>query len=258
MKRLAFIAILLLAVLAVSLGASRRAFFAVSRTAYTNEIVVTPLTNFSTTALATSYTTPAFTPVSNSLIMMPVHTSPVPGGYTVTNDGATQLVWHSVGFTNDSGNSILTIFVTALPIGLAPFSMTVNIQGTAVSWTGGEGQLYSVTGCDQTAAYGSNAIASIAVTNVTATTTLGLLTFNAPNAYGENTLMAFTSFNSTLGQQPQSPWTEGFDGNHSTPSYNLMTAWTNNVRTITSYAATNNSSQKYMGAVVEIRAGITQ
>lgn len=258
MARLTFIACILLALLAVSLGASRRSFFAVSKTAHTNEIVVTPLTNLSTTALETSYTTPAFTPVSNSLIMMPVHTSPVPGGYTVTNDGATQLVWHSIGFTNDAGTSILTIFITALPIGVSPFSMTVNIQGTAVSWTGGEIQLYSVTGYDQTLAYGTNAIASVAVTNVTATTTLGLMTFNAPDAYGENTLMAFASFNSTSGLQPQSPWSEGFDGNHGTPSYNLMTAWTNNVRTITSYVATNNSSAKYMGAVVQIRAGVTR
>lgn len=126
----------------------------------TNTLAINALHSFGNTSNSSFYATAAFTPSTNATLILFLASEPSSSTDTVTNTGTTQLTWWKAARTNyattSSSTEFVSAWVTQLPQGTAPFSMTV--VATVASGTGANMSVLEVTGADQSLAFGTNAI----------------------------------------------------------------------------------------------------
>lgn len=146
----------------VSLFAHTRVV-ASSCTPGTNTLAINSLYALGNTSNSSSsiYLTLPFTPSSNATLIAFLASQPdTATDSAVTNTGATPLTWWKAARTNYASTGTPTMYhsawVTQLAQGVTPFSMQVAFVVSAGS--GWNIVIAEVTGADQTAAWGSNAI----------------------------------------------------------------------------------------------------
>lgn len=227
-------------------------------TCTTNALAVNLLTATATTANAGTYATASFTPTTNAFLFAAISGSPT-GTETVTNTGSTQLVWWrtSAGKTNyntaGSPAGFTALYVSQLPQGLAPFSMTVVVN--QASGTGRNIIVGEVTGADQSAQYGTNAVVQVVSFASTSANPTNL--FAAPGNGGENTLIFVVAddVNSGSDNAPTLSWTELWETNYNTPAHALAVYYSNNVPSSVTTATNTASSRDWATIVMEVKAG---
>lgn len=220
----------------------------------TNTLTVNLLAQFSSTANVTFYESPSFTPSSNATIFMIESFSPT-GTDTLTNTGTTQLTWWPAATTNyDGGAHTHAVWVSQLPQGTAPFAMTlVQKHG---SGTGTATIIAEVTGADQTAAYGTNAIVQ-AVAFAVAASANPTNKFSAPGNNGFNTLLFSVGddINSGTDSSANLNWTELWETNYNTPAAGCALYYTNAASSLMTTATNTATSRDWATIAIEVKAG---
>lgn len=228
-------------------------------TAGTNQLIVSLLDSTNTTVNADTYSGNAFTPSSNSTIFVFISGSPT-GTQTVTNTGSTQLVWREVLKTNyntlGTPAGFHSVWMSQLPQGTAPFSMTMVCNQT--SGTGRNMAVVEVSGADQTAAFGTNAMVQAVgggadgVANPTNK-------FAAPGNNAMNFLLFSVAddVNSTADNTAvaNSIWFELNEGAYNTPAHALAVYYGTNVPASITAATNTATSRDWSTIVVEVKAG---
>lgn len=226
-------------------------------TAQTNALAVNLLTVRAATAAATFYETASFTASSNAFLFFAETFSPQLGTSTVTNTGTTQLTWWRAATTNYNtiGSPTMTcdLWVTQMPSGTAPFAMTLvalHGSGTGINMIVGE-----VTGADDTAPYGTNAVVQ-ATSFAFNQTTIQTNQFAAPGNNGKNTLIfvgAHDVNNNTITNTLD--WTRLWITNLNTPAQGLSVAYSNNVPALVTTATNQTATVDWATIMLEVKAG---
>lgn len=230
-------------------------------TVVTNAITVTSaFTPWGNTSNSTFVVTPAFTPAASDTLILFSSFSPA-STETVTNSGATQFTWWRVGATNyntiGSPAGRLVAWVTQLPPGVSPFSMTVTISGIT-SGSGANVALFRISGGDTNLAWGSNAIAQVTMVGSNATAN-PRMSWSAPGNNGSNTIIYAVGddINSASDSAPESGWTEPANGEvaYNTPAHGLTTGFRLTVPAATTFTTNTSTSRDWAAIALEVRAG---
>lgn len=222
----------------------------------TNALAITLLDGWGNTSNSNFYASNPVTPATNSTLILFAATGPS-ATETVTNTGTTQLVWRRLASTNynTTGTPInrLVAWATQLPQGLAPFSMTAVVS--IASGVGIDLHLIQVTGADQTAAYGTNAVVQSVAFAVNASANPTNL-FVAPGNNAKNSLLLAVAddVNSAADNAPTLNWTELAETSFTTTATGLASYYTNTASLLVT--ATNTAtSRDWATILVELKAG---
>ena len=112
---------------------------------------------------AASYTTGAFTPTSNALLYAAIFIANDISVDNVSNSGTTNLTWWQAT-SRISGAQEQYIYVTQLPAGTSPFSMTVTVTASGSFKQGCNIHVYEVVGANNTTLWGHTAV--VQATNI--------------------------------------------------------------------------------------------
>jgi hypothetical protein len=218
----------------------------------TNFVVPTFITNLSSTVDTTSYTTPAFTPSSNALIVAACWLGATSIS-SVANTGTSNLTWWRTSLTNISASHVLQTWVTQLPLGMSPFSMTVT--ATVPAGTGAEIHIYEVANANQSALWGTNAIVQSYIASSTGSTPDAKEYVWNSTACGSNAVMVSWGYASTA--QPtgyQSAWTVILESGHTALSHRFITLFHNaSVTNVPNLWITNSPDVSRMFVMMEAR-----
>lgn len=222
----------------------------------TNSMTVTNVSFINTTVPTSANSLPAFTPASNAtLIVFAVAGGGAGVTIDVLNTSGPSLTWWRVGQTNN-GSFTYAVWLTQLAQGVTPSSTTVRIDLTA-GGNGLEGHVHQITGADQTASWGTNAVVQFGIANLASSST-GTMTFSAPGNGDKNAILTgFCTQQFGANTVPQSPWIELLETSHSIPNDGLATAYRLTVpSSVTSFSQTNSGAVTWQGAFVEIKAKV--
>lgn len=235
---------------------------AVDCTPGTNALAVSVVAKSASTGNQVGYSTPSFTPATNATLILFVtatDSATIADGESVTNTGTTQLTWWRAGRTNfntlASATQFISAWVTQLPQGLTPFSMTVvcNLNNAG---TGAALEVVEVQGAAQTAAYGTNAIVQTTrfAANASANPTNK---FSATGNNGFNSVIFAVAddVSSASDNAANLSWTELWETNYSTPSAGLAVYYSNAVQSSVFTVTNTASSRDWATIALEVRAG---
>jgi hypothetical protein len=225
-----------------------------SQNCTTNVLAVDMPAGFGSSSNSTFYATAAFTPQSNATLVA-ICGGPIGVAPTVTNSGTTQLVWWQAAFQQYATTKDLGAWVTQLPQGTAPFSMSVVLSGAGSA--GMNMHIVQLTNASQTLAYGTNAIVQASILCFDAVASANPTNqFAAPGGSGFNTLIFAVADDSSVAtdNDPTLSWTELLETAWTTPNTGLATYYSNAVPSVVTTATNTATSRLWGTLVLEIRA----
>lgn len=229
-------------------------------TVSTNALVFTLKTSFGNTSNNNWYSSASFTPAADSTLV--VFGAFSPAANETFGDSVGTYTWWRIGGSPGGTNyntlaspaGKLTAWVTQMPPGTTPGSMTVSLTNT--SGTGGNLHVVQITGADTNLAWGSNAVVQsvLIASNATANPQI---TISAPNASGSNALLvAFADdVNSSSDNAAGNGQTELAESAYNTPAHALSTYYLTNLQNSQTLHTNIATSRDWASIALEIRAG---
>jgi hypothetical protein len=203
---------------------------------------------------ASSYTSGAFTPTANALLVacFAAQSGNPPVINTVTGGG---LTWSLIATKNyRSGSTDSTIFIYAAQASSSPSSMDVTFAFTA-TMTGGSWSVFEVTGTDVANGVVQTFVQAVATAGIDQSGTSTAVTLAAAGS-ADNRPFYVSAHDANEGTTERSNWTEIGDTNHGTPNNGFETQWRSAVYEVDCSASWTTSSIKG-GIGFEIKAGAT-
>jgi hypothetical protein len=204
----------------------------------------------------TAYTTAAFTPSVNTLILTMFVNSHATAPETVTPSTTTGLTFTSVGtIVNTSSVLRATLWRSLAASGLGNGTVTFTIDASQTA-TGGVWYVAEVTGVPTTGTNGADAILqSATATEAIAGTTFDDLALAAfGNAANGTFLWAGTNAGADLNPGEESGWTRLGQGGHASPNRRALAAWLN--ANDTTPSASHSGSLQWAGVACELVAAM--